>query len=218
MVMTSVLVAAPSTVVRAGLEALINASQSLAVVGSVSDETTLGQQVLDLQPDVVLMEMEQHTDEPMQALLAHSEESHTPALVILTDDAEGSWTLEALQRSAVRGLLPRDALAEEIVGAVEAAAVGLVVLHPTFVDSLLREPASSIRSSSTASTSEVLTPREIEVLAMMAEGLGNKTIAYRLNISEHTVKFHVGSIFARLGAQSRTEAVMLGIRQGLIML
>lgn len=217
--MTSVLVAAPSPVVRAGLEALINASQSLAVIGSAADETTLGQQVLDLQPDVVLMELEHQGDEPMQALLlTHSEESHTPALVILTDDAEGSWTLEALQRSAVRGLLPRDALAEEIVGAVEAAAVGLVVLHPAFVDSLLREPSLSIRSSSTASTSEVLTPREIEVLAMMAEGLGNKTIAYRLNISEHTVKFHVGSIFAKLGAQSRTEAVMLGIRQGLIML
>lgn len=216
--MTSVLVAAPSTVVRAGLEALINASQSLAVVGSVSDETTLGQQVEELQPDVVLMELEQHVDEPMQALLAHSEESYAPALVILTDDAEGSWMLEALQRSAVRGLLPRDAMAEEIVGAVEAAAAGLIVMHPAFVDSLLREPSLSRRSSPTASTSEVLTPREIEVLAMMAEGLGNKTIAYRLNISEHTVKFHVGSIFGKLGASSRTEAVMLGIRQGLIML
>ncbi|HEX8920130.1 MAG TPA: response regulator transcription factor, partial [Pyrinomonadaceae bacterium] len=61
-------------------------------------------------------------------------------------------------------------------------------------------------------------PREIEVLSMMAEGVGNKTIAYRLNISEHTVKFHVGSIFGKLGASSRTEAVMLGIRRGLIML
>lgn len=216
--MTSVLVAAPSTVVRAGLEALINASQSLALVGSAADETTLGQQVEELQPDVVLMEFEHHADEPVSAFLAHSEESYTPALVVLTDDAEGSWTLDVLQRRAVRGLLPRDALAEEIVSAVEAAAVGLVVLHPAFVESLLREPSLSLRSSATASTSEVLTPREIEVLAMMAEGLGNKTIAYRLNISEHTVKFHVGSIFAKLGAQSRTEAVMLGIRQGLIML
>jgi DNA-binding NarL/FixJ family response regulator len=74
------------------------------------------------------------------------------------------------------------------------------------------------RSLPPASASEALTPREIEVLAMMAEGLANKTIAYRLNISEHTVKFHVGSIFGKLGAQSRTEAVTLGIRQGLIML
>ncbi|HKC74673.1 MAG TPA: response regulator transcription factor, partial [Chloroflexota bacterium] len=63
-----------------------------------------------------------------------------------------------------------------------------------------------------------LTPREIEVLGMLAEGLGNKTIARRLGISEHTVKFHVGSIFAKLDASSRTEAVTLGARRGLIML
>ena len=63
-----------------------------------------------------------------------------------------------------------------------------------------------------------LTPREVEVLHMLAEGLGNKTIARRLGISEHTVKFHVGSIFSKLNASSRTEAVTVGVRQGLVML
>ena len=65
---------------------------------------------------------------------------------------------------------------------------------------------------------EPLSPREIEVLRLMAEGLSNKTIAWRLSISEHTVKFHVNSIFSKLGAGTRTEAVMLGVRQGLVLL
>jgi DNA-binding CsgD family transcriptional regulator len=69
-----------------------------------------------------------------------------------------------------------------------------------------------------APPTQPLTPREIEVLGMLAEGLGNKTIARRLGISEHTVKFHVGSILAKLDASSRTEAVTLGARRGLIML
>jgi DNA-binding CsgD family transcriptional regulator len=69
-----------------------------------------------------------------------------------------------------------------------------------------------------APPAQPLTPREIEVLGMLAEGLGNKTIARRLGISEHTVKFHVGSILARLDASSRTEAVTLGARRGLIMI
>jgi DNA-binding CsgD family transcriptional regulator len=69
-----------------------------------------------------------------------------------------------------------------------------------------------------APPNQALTPREIEVLGMLAEGLGNKAIAWRLDISEHTVKFHVGSILAKLNASSRTEAVTLGIRQGLILL
>nr|WP_228035594.1 response regulator transcription factor [Oculatella sp. LEGE 06141] len=69
-----------------------------------------------------------------------------------------------------------------------------------------------------ASPSQVLTPREIEVLGMLAEGLGNKAIAKRLSISEHTVKFHISSIFTKFGVSSRTEAVMLGARQGLILL
>jgi DNA-binding NarL/FixJ family response regulator len=67
-------------------------------------------------------------------------------------------------------------------------------------------------------SSETLTNREVDVLSMLAEGLGNKAIALRLNISEHTVKFHIGSIFSKLHASSRTEAVILGARQGLILL
>jgi len=137
-------------------------------------------------------------------------------LVLLADDPESVEAAEALRHGA-RAVLPREAQAEEIVAAIEGVAAGLVVLHPDLASGLtphLVPVAHPLRASEV----ESLTPREIEVLGMLAEGAGNKNIARRLGISEHTVKFHVGSILGKLGASSRTEAVTLGVRQGLILL
>jgi two-component system, NarL family, response regulator YdfI len=211
-----VLVSATSEIVRAGLEALLTASSVLAVVGSAADVATLAHRAEDLQPDVILAELEPPDDETIAALLAVGIGSHPPGLVVLTDDAHSAWAAEAL-RVGIRAILPRQASAGEIVAAIEAAAVGLVVLHRDAVESLLLIPPSAPRPLP-APPNQALTPREIEVLGMLAEGLGNKAIAWRLDISEHTVKFHVGSILAKLNASSRTEAVTLGIRQGLILL
>lgn len=135
-------------------------------------------------------------------------------VVLLADDPQRSWINESL-RAGVRGLLPREASPSQIIAAVEAAAAGLVVLQPEELDGLLvnPRPARDIEGRT-----ETLSPREIEVLAMLAEGTSNKAIAFRLGISEHTVKFHVTSIMTKLNAGSRTEAVTLGIRQGLVML
>ena len=119
-------------------------------------------------------------------------------------------------RSGVRAILPREATSEEIVAAIQASAAGLVVLHPDALGSVLF-PTSSREQPELDSSDQILTPREIEVLRMIAEGLGNKEIASKLAISDHTVKFHISSIFAKLDASSRTEAVTIGIREGLIM-
>jgi DNA-binding NarL/FixJ family response regulator len=121
---------------------------------------------------------------------------------------------DAVRRGAA-AVLPRDASPEEILAAVTAADAGLVTLPRPTALSLL--PAGLSLSRTSAPAAEPLTPREIEVLSLLAEGAGNKMIARRLGISEHTVKFHVGSILAKLDASSRTEAVTLGLRQGLIM-
>ncbi len=214
--MIRVLMSATSEIVRAGLEALLTASPALAVVGSAPDVATLAHQAEDLQPDVILAELEPPDDDTIAALLALSASSHPAAIVVLTDDPFSAWAAEAL-RAGIRAILPRQASAGEIVAAVEAAAAGLVVLHRDALEALLLIPASAPRALP-SSPNQTLTPREIEVLGMLAEGLGNKAIAWRLDISEHTVKFHVGSILAKLNASSRTEAVTLGIRQGLIML
>ncbi len=212
-----VLVAASSAVVRAGLEALIAASPALEVVGRAADAAALERNARMLRPDVVLFEVEPHDDDPMSSLeplLAGR--AGAPALVVLADDARGGWTVEAL-RAGVRGVLPREATVGEIVAAVGAAAAGLVALSPELVGALL-PTLSSVSRALPPAPIQALTPREVEVLGMLAEGLGNKIIARRLGISEHTIKFHVGSIFAKLNASSRTEAVTIGARQGLIML
>ena len=125
---------------------------------------------------------------------------------------EPSWTSEHL-RLGVRAILPHDATAAEIQAAIEAAAAGLAVIDPDELESLLTSPATQ-----PATAGGPLTARELEVLRMLAEGTANKAIAWQLKISEHTVKFHVAQILAKLNAGTRTEAVTLGIRRGLILL
>ncbi len=190
--MIRVQIAASSAIIRAGLESLVRSSPALELVSS--------------EPDVVLADLEfPEEDGPPPELL------NMAAVVLLVSHPPGPWTVEAL-RSGVRAVLPRDVSAPEMLAAIEAAAAGLTVLHPSDLQALL--PVRSISTNS----GESLTPRELEVFAMLAEGVGNKTIAWKLGISEHTVKFHVASIMGKLNAASRTEAVAIGIRKGLIML
>lgn len=117
--MTRVLIAATSEIVRAGLETLVTASPALVAVGTSSGVDTLTQRVEDLQPDVVVLELELLDDETLAALLALGAGPGAAALVILADDAHGAWTAEAL-RSGVRAILPRQATGSEIVAAVES--------------------------------------------------------------------------------------------------
>lgn len=194
------MIAAPSAVMRAGLETLAASSPDLELVGSFPDLSAIE----DLHPDVVLSAI------PLEEI-APPADGRAPALVLLTSESQPVWTQEAL-RLGVRAVLPRDASEQEILAAVEAAASGLAVIDPRDLETLLPSPTHTAGETST------LTARELEVLRMMAEGAANKTIAWKLDISEHTVKFHVASILGKLHAASRTEAVTLGIRKGLILL
>lgn len=203
-----VLVAADSAVVRAGLEALIAQTGSLTVAGSVHPDVLL-EHIRELEPDVVLVESRRGREGTFDALFQSG-----PAFVWLVEQ-EDSAAIAAGLRSGLRAALPHNASAEEIAAAIEAAARGLVVLHPDILASLERaEPVRRTPGELDGS----LTAREIEVLGMLAEGLANKNIAWRLGISEHTVKFHITSIFTKLNASSRAEAVAIGMRQGLILL
>ena len=215
--MMRVLVAATDSIVRAGLESILRANPDLSVVGVASAPDTLATLITAQSPDVVLMELGLQDEEPVSEKLVALSTLTEVAIVLLGDTFQGDWITEAL-RLGVRAVLPRRATTEEILQAVLAAAAGLVVLHPDAIDLLLPVLSSVTQPVDEASLVQALTPREIEVLGMLAEGLGNKAIARRLSISEHTVKFHVSSIFTKLNARSRTEAVTLGARQGLIML
>ena len=125
------------------------------------------------------------------------------AAVLLSDEEELLASVRPLRGGLA--LLPTSASAEQVIAAIEATAAGLAVVHPDHAGSLSARPSD-----------DPLTPREREVLHLLAAGLGNKEIAGRLTISDHTAKFHVSQILAKLNAASRAEAVSIAMRRGLV--
>jgi DNA-binding NarL/FixJ family response regulator len=214
--MIRTLVAAAFPTVRAGLAAVLRAESSIEVLGDAAGGEALLSLAASLQPDVVLVELETAADELAAAVWQLAEQSGGIGVVLLCDASE-SWTQDAL-RAGVRGILARDAAAAEIAAAVTGAGLGLVVLNAATVQAMLPSEQPSRLAVPASESAEALTPREIEVLRHVSEGLGNKMISRRLGISEHTVKFHVGAIMSKLHAASRTEAVTIAARHGLILL
>jgi DNA-binding NarL/FixJ family response regulator len=230
----SVFIIAASDVVRAGLTALIESDARFTVVGGAADslEFPTIERAERPTPDVVVLDAERQTEESLDALRSIAdeawEEGGAPALVVIGDE-EGEWERDALRAGVVRALLPRGASGGEIIAAVEAVSAGLFAFGADAFAALLSATPRASDESAASQTSEegpplagteldALTPREREVLDMLAEGLSNKEIAWRMKISGHTVKFHVASIFAKLNVSTRTEAVTQGIRKGLIMM
>jgi NarL family two-component system response regulator YdfI len=209
-----VFIVAASPLARAGLENLL-AARDVEVVASSAMIDALAEMLADAAPDVVLVDA---SGEPFEAALETIVASGLAAdvsVVVLGEGVTPGASAEAL-RAGVRAALPGDISPGQLVSALRAVAEGLLVLHPSQVSEGV--PAGSTAPSRLDELAESLTRREREVLQMLAAGLSNKEIAARLNISEHTVKFHVASILGKLGAGSRTEAVSLGIRRGLVLL
>jgi NarL family two-component system response regulator YdfI len=213
--MIRVLVLADSAVVRAGLEATLREDRRFEPVHSDISLPNLSRFPLlrsDLAPDVALIDV---ADKDLPSLVPFADSAGSPPLVLLTDNVDRSVLVRTLNRG-IRSVLRRDAQPAEIFAAIEAAAAGLTTLGPDDLDLLL--PIAHGGGREHEPPLEALSAREVEVLALMSEGLANKNIADRLGISEHTVKFHVSSILSKLGASSRTEAVTVGLRDGLLLL
>lgn len=214
---TRVLLAAHSPILRSGLESLIGASSSFDVVENLDDPERLPEYLTayrgDRQPDLVVFESSGSHDLSLWSPAGSDAENPIPVLALM-DDLEIE-TLPAWLRAGARAVLPRDADPQQILAAMESVAAGLTVLHPRVLDRML-----SVKHTGSAVSRQLqpLTPRELEVLDMLAQGLANKTIAWKLGISEHTVKFHIASIFDKLDVATRAEAVAAGIRNGLIMI
>lgn len=209
-----VVVAAISAVRRSGLEAIVKNNPSFKLVGSLPTIIGFAARIRELQAHVVIADLAQPDTQLFSA--ASDLERAGIGVVVLIDEPSVGWTARALQ-AGVRAILPRESSENEIVSAVIAADRGLVLLDPEVTKDLASQTRSITSTpANTADSLEELTPREIEVLRLMAEGFGNKQIAARLGISDHTVKFHISSILAKLSVSSRTEAVTQGIRMGLI--
>jgi DNA-binding NarL/FixJ family response regulator len=142
------------------------------------------------------------------------EPTYHAAIVLLTEISDAR-SISHLLRSGVRAILSRESGPEEVLSAIYAVHDGLVLLSPPAAETLAAVYGDQSLEFE-AELSEEITSRETDVLRMLAKGFVNKDIAVRLGISEHTVKFHISSILDKLGASTRTEAVTLGIRRGLI--
>ena len=204
--MIRIFVAADARRSRDALQSAVESAQDLELAGAASVDDALGR-FGSAEPFVAIVDAPE-LDTAYQAI-----ETRVP-LVVLADVPREE--IFELLRAGANAVLPRDAEPSVAVAAARAAAAGLVAV--------VREAAPALASAESARSWRVdddgsphLSPREREVLRLLAAGTGNKGIALRLAISEHTVKFHVASILAKLHASSRTEAVTEGIRRGLVM-
>jgi DNA-binding NarL/FixJ family response regulator len=203
-----VLVVARSPQVRARIETALARRADFLVAGAGDWPPIDG--TADREPDVVLLVLE-------PGELPRLDSTHAPAaarLVVLGPEPIEQWAPAALRQGAW-GALPFDASSAELAAAIEAVAAGLAVMPQQMArGSRARTP----RRLGADAPPQPLTPREIEIFELLAAGLGNKAIATRLGISRHTVKTHVVSLFEKLGVSTRAEAVVAGVRRGLLML
>ncbi len=211
--MTAIAMYSADPVLRCSLERQLREDPAMSVVGVADNPSALLQLIDQNHVDTVL------ADSPPREQLADWRTRHgETAFVVLIGGCNKEDSLEALYAGA-RGILPRSAERNEIVVAIKAVTNGLAVLPRELLPMLLNggSEAGELPDSNDAVRAR-LTPRELEVLAAMADGASNKAIARRLGISFHTAKFHVAAILDKLNADSRTEAVTKAAQLGLVML
>jgi DNA-binding NarL/FixJ family response regulator len=209
-----VFIVAPSSVSRAGLRSLL-ADAGLETIGSAQDLASLDDELLESGPDILLVDGIRDAGTAGRGADELADVSARAAVVLLADQPDQAQVEQAF-KNGVRAVLPREISTQQLLAALQAVAAGLIVVHPAEVGTLL--PTLTSSTTEIAPLVEPLTKREREVLQMLATGLGNKEIAARLAISDHTAKFHVASILGKLSASTRAEAVAIGIRHGLILL
>src|SRR5215467_8352174 len=211
--MVAVAIFSTDPVLRRNLEQLPRDEPAVVLVGTFDQPSSFLEPVSRDRVDVLL------ADAPTQELLAEYRGRYRGiALVVLLDGTNNEDIVRALSAGA-RAVLDRSASRNEIIAAVQAVTAGLVVVAPQLLATLFNEaPFADDLFKVNDPGRARLTPRELEVLAAMADGASNKAIARRLGISFHTAKFHVAAILAKLDADSRTEAVAKAAQLGLVML
>ena len=212
--MIRVFLVAASPLARAGLRNLLT-NAGFEVAGAAATLEAFSEEWINAEFDLVLVEVSSDEHESLLDTLVKMDTLRDASVIVLVDQPPPGWSSDAL-RAGVRAILPSEIAPDQLKAALEAVSAGLVVIHPAEANTLLPVAAASPRAM--GDFVEPLTRREREVLQMLAAGLGNKEIATRLAISDHTVKFHVASILGKLGASTRTEAVAIGIRLGLVLL
>jgi NarL family two-component system response regulator LiaR len=201
-----VLIVDDHSVVREGLRMFLGRDPELTVVGEAAEGTEAVERARELRPDVVLMDLLMPGMDGIAATAVIRHELPETEVIALTSVLESASVIGAIKAGAI-GYLLKDTQAVELRRAIKASTAGQVQLAPQAAAFLLRQ-------MQIADAPAALTERELEVLRLLAQGYANKEIAQHLLIAEDTVKTHVRRILAKLGVQSRTQAVLYGLRQG----
>jgi DNA-binding NarL/FixJ family response regulator len=213
--MIRVLIADDQALVRTGFRVILNAEPDLEVVGEAADGRETIEAVRTQRPDVVLMDIRMPNLDGIEATRRLAAAAHAPRVLILTTFDLDQYVYEAL-RAGASGFLLKDATAEELLQAVRVVAAGEALLSPSITRRLIADYARRPPPNERPAALDELTPRELEVLRLIARGLSNRDIARKLVLGDATIKTHVARIFAKLDLHDRTQAVVLAYETGLI--
>jgi DNA-binding NarL/FixJ family response regulator len=213
-----VLLVDDQALIRAGFRMILNAEEDIEVVGECADGSQAVDSVKRLEPDVVLMDIRMPEMDGIEATRRISQadgESHVRVLMLTTFDLD-EYVYDAL-RAGASGFLLKDVPADQLVNGIRVVAAGDALLAPSVTRRLIQEFAGTPRAQreSPAGLKE-LTPRELDVLALIARGMSNQEIAGELVVSETTVKTHVARVLMKLGVRDRVQAVVLAYESGFV--
>jgi NarL family two-component system response regulator LiaR len=210
--MIRVLIADDHAVVRQGLRTFLDLQADIEVVDEAADGAAALEAVERHAPDVALMDLVMPGVNGIQAIRRLREDAPTTRVIVLTSFVDDERVLAAI-RAGAAGYLLKDVQPQELVRAIRAVHAGQSPLHPTVAAKLLEEMSGD---HAQRAPRDLLTPREREVLSLIAHGRPNKLIARDLGVSEKTVKTHVSSILGKLGVTDRTQAALYAVREGLV--
>lgn len=210
--MIRVLITDDHLIVREGLRLILETAEDIEVAGEATDGAECLRLVAELKPDVVLMDLQMPRMDGITAIGHLRRDLPDTAIVILTTYNEDDLMLRGLQAGA-RGYLLKDSSREHLLDTIRAAAKGETLLKPEILARVLSSQAQPKPAASTPVHS-ALTERELEVLQSAARGERNKEIAYKLGITERTVKAHLASIYQKFGVDSRAAAVAVAAQKG----
>ena len=209
-----ILVVDDHPVLRDGLIAVLSTQSDFEVIGEASNGAEAVQRAEELQPDVVLLDLEMPEMDGVEALKLMRESRPDMRVIIFTVFDTDERILGAVQAGA-KGYLLKGVPRDQVFDTIRVVHTGGSLLQPVVASRLLEQISKGTDGPKDASS---VTPRELDVLRLLAQGLQNKEIAEDLSIAERTVKFHVGSVLSKMGAGNRTEAVTIAVQRGLIKL
>jgi DNA-binding NarL/FixJ family response regulator len=201
--------------VREGIKGLLNLSDKVQVVAEASDGSQVEQAIQEYQPEVILLDLSMPVMDGIQTLESLAKVGISIPVIILTTFDDHEFILKGLQAGAM-GYLLKDVSLDTLVNGIATVHAGKRLVQPAITERLLHGLKSVKTEFSAPQPTESLSPKELEVLGLMASGCSNKEISIALHKSEGTIKNHVSNLLAKLGVRDRTRAVLVAIEKGIL--